>query len=506
MKRIISLLIVLSLLCVTTGCSDRNSKGSSNNSENENFNDTIPGTDTDDNNVDFFITDFGGGKDMSTDRPAEPEILKTYAVSTAEYPLIMKEPNFYDFDENGDGIWGQEENETYFKAEEEWRNQRSAQKNVEGYDQDTGRKSILGFNTRVMKQFLKENDHENRIYSPINIYIALGMLAETSEGNTRQQVLDLLETGSIEELRTLVKGLWNRVYTDDKMKSILASSIWLRDDLSYKKDTLESLAKNYYASSFSGKMGSDEYSEAFRSWLDHQTDGILKEQISGLEFAPETVMALATTVCFCAKWQSEFNKNNTKQDIFHSENGDIQCDFMNISGTDTYFWGDKFGAINKFFDRYGSSMMFILPDEGTSVYDLLADEQVADFIERCSEYEQKKNLIVNLSVPRFDVSSKEDIIDDLKELGITDAFDRQKADFSPVSDDPAEIWLDKVEHGVRVMADEEGVKAAAYTAELLCGAGMPPEEKMDFVLDRPFMFVIRSAEGIPLFVGIVERP
>ena len=79
-------------------------------------------------------------------------------------------------------------------------------------------------------------------------------------------------------------------------------------------------------------------------------------------------------------------------------------------------------------------------------------------------------------------------------------------EFSPISDDPAEIWLDKVEHGVRVMADEEGVKAAAYTVELLCGAGMPPEEKMDFVLDRPFMFVIRSAEGIPLFVGIVERP
>ena len=506
MKRIISLLIVLSLLCVTTGCSDRNSKGSSNNIENENIGDTIPGTDTDDNNVDFFITDFEGDKDMGSDRPAEPEILKTYAVSTAEYPLIMKEPNFYDFDKDSDGMWGPEENEAYFKAMEEWRNQGSKQRNIEGYDPETGRKSILGFNARVMKQFLKEHDHENRIFSPINIYIALGMLAETSEGNTRQQMLDLLETGSIEELRMLVKGLWNRVYTDDKMKSILASSIWLRDDITYKKDTLESLAKNYYASSFSGKMGSDEYSEAFRSWLDHQTDGILKEQISGLEFAPETVMALATTVCFCAKWQSEFNKNNTKQDIFHSENGDIQCDFMNISGTDTYFWGDKFGAVNKFFDRYGSSMMFILPDEGTSVYDLLTDEQVADFIERCSEYEQKKNLIVNLSVPKFDVSSKEDIIDDLKELGITDAFDRQKADFSPVSDDPAEIWLDKVEHGVRVMADEEGVKAAAYTVELLEGDGMPPEETMDFVLNRPFMFVIRSAEGIPLFVGIVERP
>ena len=124
MKRIISLLIVLSLLCATTGCSDRNSKGSSNNIENENIGDTIPGTDTDDDNVDFFITDFGGSKDMGSDRPAEPEILKTYAVSTAEYPLIIKEPNFYDFDKDSDGMWAPEENEAYFKAEEEWRNQR----------------------------------------------------------------------------------------------------------------------------------------------------------------------------------------------------------------------------------------------------------------------------------------------------------------------------------------------------------------------------------------------
>ena len=174
MKRIISLLVALSLLCTITGCSDRNSKSNSNDIENENIGDNIPGTDTDDDNVDFFITDFEGGKDMGSDRPDEPEILKTYAVSTAEYPQ-----------------------------------QGSKQRNIEGYDPESGRKSILGFNSKVMKQFLEDNDHENRIYSPINIYIALGMLAETSEGNTRQQVLDLLETGSIEELRTLVKGLFH---------------------------------------------------------------------------------------------------------------------------------------------------------------------------------------------------------------------------------------------------------------------------------------------------------
>ncbi|MCR5323186.1 MAG: hypothetical protein K6E85_07950 [Lachnospiraceae bacterium] len=55
MKKFISLLIVLSFLCVITGCSDRNSKDKSDNMENS-IDDTIPGTDTDDNNVDFFFT------------------------------------------------------------------------------------------------------------------------------------------------------------------------------------------------------------------------------------------------------------------------------------------------------------------------------------------------------------------------------------------------------------------------------------------------------------------
>jgi len=74
------------------------------------------------------------------------------------------------------------------------------------------------------------------------------------------------------------------------------------------------------------------------------------------------------------------------------------------------------------------------------------------------------------------------------------------------TEDTAFRLLKEFKHGVRVIDDEEGVKAGAYAVEQAAGAAKPPEEKMDFVLDRPFMFIIRSAEGIPLFVGIVERP
>lgn len=445
---------------------------------------------------------------IMSNRQGENSILNPYLVSAAEYPEIAKKPDYRDFDEDGDGVIGTKEWETYFEASDEWSRQKKELKKVNGYDPALVKTGLLEFSAKLMPQLLKDHNHENVICSPLNIYIALGMLAETTDGNTRQQVLDLLGIENLDVLRSRMKGLWNNSFNAGNMKCLLASSVWLRDDIEYNKETLDNLAKYYYSSSFSGDMDSAEYSEAFRTWLNEQTDGILEEQISGLSFTPDTVIALATTVSFSAKWQSEFSKTATTADVFHAADGDIQCDFMHRTGSDRYCWGDRFGAVQKFFDFDGllGSMMFILPDEGVSVYDLLEDEQILDYIDKGIQYEQSKNMIVNMSVPKFDVSSKGDICEALKRLGITDAFDAGKADFSPVSTETEGIFLSRVDHGVRVIADEEGVKAAAYTVELLNGAGMPPEEKIDFVLDRPFMFVIRLGDGLPLFVGIVENP
>jgi serine protease inhibitor len=468
------------------------------------------------NKNDSDVSDIQGQKiaNKESEKVAEDgtgsEFLKTYIVSAAEYPTALKKPDFHDFDLNGDNTWDGDENKAYFEAYQEWGKQVAEQKNIEGYDPDAGKNGILSFNSKAIGQFLKENNHENRVYSPINIYIALGMMAETSDGNTRKQILDLLGIETIEALRVQMKGLWNSVYSDDKTKSILASSIWLRDDLDYNKETMDSLARNYYNSSFSGKMGSEEYSEVYRSWLNDQTDGILKEQISGLELNQDAVMSLATTVCFSAKWLDEFNKNDTTLDTFHTASGDIKCDFMHRSTQGAYYWGDKFGAIVNWFDGAMGYMSYILPDEGVSVYDLLQDEQVMNFVNQGLEYGQSKRVIINMSIPKFDVSSNQDIIENLKNLGITDAFDMTKADFSPIygSDEDISdrnIYINKVGHGVRVIEDEEGVKAAAYTVEDYATATEPPEEKVDFVLDRPFMFVINYG-GIPMFVGIVEKP
>ena len=66
-------------------------------------------------------------------------------------------------------------------------------------------------------------------------------------------------------------------------------------------------------------------------------------------------------------------------------------------------------------------------------------------------------------------------------------------------------YISKVQHDGRVMIDEEGVTAAAYTVMALCESAMPPEEEMEFTVDRPFAFVITNNEDLPLFAGVVNQ-
>ena len=136
---------------------------------------------------------------------------------------------------------------------------------------------------------------------------------------------------------------------------------------------------------------------------------------------------------------------------------------------------------------------------------LLADEPTMDFLLSGGESVESKYLIVNLALPKFDTASDLDLADSLKALGITDVFDPAVSDFSPMTDDTA-AYLSQAKHAARVTVDEEGVTAAAYTVMMTCGAAAPPEEEVDFVLNRPFVFAITGTDGLPLFVGIVHQP
>ena len=357
--------------------------------------------------------------------------------------------------------------------------------------------------------FLSDTKGKNAVYSPANAYFAFSLLAETTGGNSRKQILSALNEASITDLRSRANKIWNYNYANDGLTLCLfANSIWLNDKCEYNKDTLDTIAENYYASSFSGEMGSDGYNDAFRAWLNTQTNNLLKNQIYSLRFTEYTDFSIASTVMFNAKWSEQFSEEQTYKQDFKTPDKTVSVDFMHKSmytGDDLYY-GDYFTATDLYFEDSSGSMVFILPKAGISPELLLYDEETMNFIVTNTwVWSKSEKYKINYSIPKFDVSSQFDLASGMKKLGITDCFNSSKADFSPLSKQNFGA-LTQVNHGARVLIDEEGVTAASYMVIEKSGAAGVDYEEYDFTLDRPFIFVIKGTDGLPLFIGIVNNP
>jgi len=429
------------------------------------------------------------------DHPAAPP-QKTpvdHTVVLASYPVQAQHPDFT--------LYTDQE-----KFHEDWERWREDQRSLDAAAVPAG--IIEDFLRATVPEFLT-GTQGNEVYSPVNVYMALAMLAEVTDGNSRAQLLDVLGVESLEQLRQDASGIWKTAYRDDgAVTSVLASSLWLDEDVEYVPETMQALAEHYFASSYTGEMGSGELNEALRAWLNEQTGGLLEEQAADLELAPETILALATTVYFRTKWSNEFNPDRTEKGeftILSPDGGTVPCEFMKSSGTDTYYWSDKFSAVGRGLEN-GGRMWFILPDGDVSVTELVDDPVTMDFLLADGAWEESKFLRVNLAVPKFDVASETDLTGGMKRLGVTDIFNPACSDFTPTTTQMEGIVLSQAEHAARVAIDEEGVTAAAYTVMAAAGSAMPPEEVVDFILDRPFLFAITANGGLPLFMGVVQDP
>ena len=177
--------------------------------------------------------------------------------------------------------------------------------------------------TTSIPALMQNAGKENRVCSPLNIYMALSMLAAVTGGETRQQILDALGAESLDALQKQAAQLWAENSWDDGLvTSTLANSIWLRDGYNYNSETLQTLGEDFYASAFSGEMGTDAYNNMLRDWINEHTGNLLTEQASGLELAPATVLALVSTIYYSAQWSDQFYEGNNTQETFHAPTGD----------------------------------------------------------------------------------------------------------------------------------------------------------------------------------------
>lgn len=419
-----------------------------------------------------------------------PSMIMAKTIAEASKPRIPEHPDLDDYEDR-----------------EEWR------ADVEAWDaqfvarNENADLAMLGLHTFFVegnRQFLQTVQNENKIWSPINAYIGLAMMTELTEAETRQQILDTFGVEDTEKLRQQVSAVWESVYQDRSHEiCVLANSLWLENGLEYNQEAMDALGYHYYASVYQGDLGSKQTNKDIAAWINNNTGKFLKDSTKDIQLSPEIVMALYSTLYFQAKWADEFSEINNTDGVFHMPDGDVQAEFMNKKLYHmNYYWGENFSAVNMWL-KNECRMWFILPDEGMTTEDVLNNGTYMDML-LSNEWENYKYMKVNLSVPKFDVASTMDLSEGLKEMGMTDVFDSNAAEFMKLTSD-SPIWLTGANQSVRVQIDEEGVKAATYIEFPGAGAAPPPEEIVDFVLDRPFLFVITN-ENIPLFAGCVNQP
>lgn len=429
-----------------------------------------------------------------------PAGTETLTVAAAEYPAAAPYPT----DEFAPGF-----DERY----KEWRESRQSGRPEPGYGD-----GLEGYLEKTVSKFLSKTEGENRVFSPLSLYMALSMAAETAEGESRAQILDLIGREDIESLRTQANNVWRGSYSNDgATTSIMANSLWFDNDLRYNINTVNTIADSYYASVYRGEMASEELNRAIRDWLNEQTGGLLEEAVKRVNIEdPSTIMAMFSTVYYRAKWADEFNPEKTEDGVFHTLSGDIPVEYMYRLINGMYYWSENFAAVQLGLENSGA-IWLVLPDEGVDMDTLVNDEKLyrltlSDYLSE-EEWEDQVRIRIHLRMPKFDVSSDFSLTKGLQELGVSDIFSMENADLSPLVED-MESYREKngnphyssVKQAARVAVDEEGVTAAAFTKMLIDGAAMPPEDEVEFTLERPFFFVLSHSDGLPLFTGVVNEP
>ena len=341
----------------------------------------------------------------------------------------------------------------------------------------------------------------NVCFSPISLYFALSLAASGAGGETGSELLELLGAGDRDVLTENSAKLYRLLYSRNELSTLLtANSVWMADELNgqkikYKNDFLENAVADFYASLYSADFSSRDTADEMSKWVAENTGGLIKPV-----FEPDAdlVMSIINAIYYKDGWADKFESTKTAPAVFHADNGDRTVDFMNKTAMGEYAEGGEWTRASLKM-RSGGEMIFILPSENSSVGELVSSP--GKLAEVLGGGEAKTGEIV-WKIPKFDCASSFDLVPTLRDLGISDAFDENTADFSDITDD-VKLFVSAIKQETFITIDEEGVEAAAYTKVDMETTGMIiPEKRIEMTLDRPFIYCVTAQNGMPLFTGV----
>lgn len=380
-----------------------------------------------------------------------------------------------------------------------------------------------GFGFRLLRTLISDHSPTNAIVSPFSVSQALMMTYNGAAGGTQRAMAQTLGIGSISRdrlnaaNRQLLKSLHQPVPYPGYLYELLtrrrnrkawlkiANALWVEKRFSLNPGFV-SLNEDFYGAEtrsldFAGQP--QRATDTINAWVSRNTQGKIPSILEGL--SRDTALVLTDAVYFNGRWKEPFEPRATAPRTFFLPNGKSVMTAMmsKYRGAYPYLETDGFQAIRMPYANPQFAMYVFLPRKRDGLGEFLKSLDQSHWKEWAAKFSSKEGSIV---LPKFQLDYGNRLVDALKALGMTVAFEPGAADFSGI-DSSRPLYISDVEHKTYVKVDERGTEAAAATAIVAYPDAAYFPGPFEMVVDHPFLFAIADQQsGAILFVGAVVDP
>ncbi|KAF3423284.1 hypothetical protein E2986_12788 [Frieseomelitta varia] len=379
--------------------------------------------------------------------------------------------------------------------------------------------------TKNLYKELSSDYRGNVVNSPLSIHMILSYLSHGAESTTLNELTKSLyhyDKDSIQEgYRSLITQLNVRltklclahalilaniinlfcIYKElEDIKLYIANSIYIQDEFELLMEFL-TIGREFYQSEISKiDFKNIDAAEKINSWVKQKTNNKISNLVSSDDFDENIKLVLINAIYFNGSWLNTFNAKNTKDKIFHVTRDQTKL-VPTMFNKSQYNYGNIPILQAKFIEiPYTNTdivMIIILPNEIDGLLNLQTNFSW-EILTNASRLHGE----IELYLPKFKIEFTVDLKNILSKLGVSKMFSHD-ANFKRISSVP--LMVNKILHKAVIEINEEGTEAAAATAVHLRLRRSMANELEQFLVDRPFMFVIEyKPKNVPLFIGSVQ--
>lgn len=353
---------------------------------------------------------------------------------------------------------------------------------------------------------LQKNQKENILISPFSLFIALSMVNNGAEGETKEEIQKVLHTNlEVDKLNEQNKMLIDNMNQDNKEIQLgIANSIWLNEHFHFQDHFAQNMKKYYNAKIEEINLTSPKTLIAINDWVKEKTDGKIEKILEQPLDDKDVVSIFINAIYFKGQWLKEFDSNLTENRTFYLNNQSIkEMPFMQQHNKWLYLENDMFQAVSLPYKDGNLNMNIILPKEQIKLEDVLEKMTIDNWQKWKKEFSVKEGTLL---IPKFQMKYEVDLNEVLQQFGMKSAFEME-ANFSKLIKEKEPLRIDQIKQVSFIDVNEEGTEAAAATSVMTITEASIENEPFYMEVNRPFFLaIVDDKTDIILFLGLIQNP